>query len=164
MALSAEDRLDIQELVARAARIGDSLGWTTQPNRFSPKDWVALFTDDAEWRSSALAYVGREELLGRAEARADPSSSVFAANQQHIMSSISIEGDGDEATVYAYVMTVRANPDGQSAEIVFMGDYEDVVRKVDGKWLFSRRSMPVGNTLMVHPDLRPRERQADNPS
>ena len=42
-----------------------------------------------------------------------------------------------EATVFSHLQMVKPLPDG--GRILLVGHYDDIVRKVDGQWLFAQR-------------------------
>jgi uncharacterized protein (TIGR02246 family) len=115
MPLSTEDIIAIQQLVARYAHAVD----TDDADAF-----IASFTPDGTFSSAFANASGREELLAM-RGRGVPGRT------RHIITNLIIEGDGDAATVKAYLFSTR--PILQESTV---GTYENDVVKVDGRWLF----------------------------
>jgi len=79
---------------------------------------------------------GTDELQGFAD-----FVPTMAPGARHLVSNVSIDGDGDHATARLYLqMWVTA---GGSAETKLMisGRYEDTLRRDDGTWRFVTRKM-----------------------
>ena len=53
------------------------------------------------------------------------------------MTNLVAEGDGDSATAFSHLMMVK--PDGEHGSIVLVGHYDDTLRRVDGRWRFTKR-------------------------
>jgi uncharacterized protein (TIGR02246 family) len=115
MPLSAEDMLAIQQLVARYALAVD----TDDADAF-----LASFTEDGRFSSAFANAAGREELRAM-RGRGIPGRT------RHIITNLIIEGDGDTASVRAYLLSTR--PVLQDSTV---GTYENDLVKVDGRWLF----------------------------
>jgi uncharacterized protein (TIGR02246 family) len=107
----------IQQLVARynhAIDGGDAEGWGD------------CFTPEGSFQIS-----GREPTVGRAalaeivRRRADGA--------RHVTTNMLIDGDGNAATMRAYLEVLRAR------EVSVTGSYTDTLVKVDGQWLFEHR-------------------------
>ena len=56
---------------------------------------------------------------------------------QHWTTNMIIDGEGDRATLFAY--HIMFTPDGPGANPALLAAYDDELRKVDGRWRFSRR-------------------------
>ena len=69
--------------------------------------------------------VGREALAEIVRRRADGA--------RHVTTNMLIEGDGNAATMRAYLEVLRAR------EVSVTGSYTDTLVKVDGQWLFEHR-------------------------
>ncbi len=128
--LSAEDRLDIQELLARYA-------WTFDMG--DADGFCACFTPDAELCEDAFdepdRWIGEAGLRAMAEFFFSRPS--FPGRQHHV-SHIMIDGSGDIATVksFCFVTDCKGEP---PYPIRFAGHYLDqVVRTHDG-WRFKSR-------------------------
>jgi hypothetical protein len=133
MGLTVEDRLDIMELLARYNHAIDGL--LPDP----AEAWADTFTDDGVFETVGH-YDPPTVLRGRKELVA------FAANVQetrprqgyHWNNNVIIEGDGDEARETCYLRTARALIGGPE-EVGVTGVYRDELRKVAGRWRFTRR-------------------------
>lgn len=122
-----EDRLAIRELL-------DS--YADAVNRIDADDWAATWAEDSVWSLPDYPEIG--EIKGRAAIRAAWVEAmktypgiVFVANPG------AIEVTGDRATVRSYTSEVY-DVDGVTKRD--RGRYEDELVKVDGQWLFARRS------------------------
>jgi uncharacterized protein (TIGR02246 family) len=120
VSLGWDDRLAIRELVAlydRAIDDGDAAAW------------AACFTEDGVWDAGAVKVEGRDALEAFRGAR-------------HACANFDVEGDGDEARLRCDNLMLRPGDAGVTA--FWAADYDDRVRRVDGRWLFaSRRTRPV---------------------
>lgn len=139
MPLNLEDRLAIQELYARycvALDTGDEEGW------------VATFTVDGEFLGRAPAR-GRGELHEYHRARMAARATEPFTNPQHWNANLVLQGEPPEVRGFAYVIRIGTMQSDGSIQIVRVGAYRDVVRNVEGRWLFARRSVsfePVPHT------------------
>ena len=139
--LSADDRLEIQELVARYNRAvdgGDAAGW------------VGTFAEDGIFESLLVGtHSGHVELRAFADEFVAGAYDAWAGGQ-HWIGSMIIEGSGDTATVFSYhIMYV---PVEREVRGVLMAAHDDeVIRTADG-WRFSRRRLvpePLGATRIT---------------
>jgi uncharacterized protein (TIGR02246 family) len=130
---TAEDRLDIAELLAHYARALDTGDTRAFANTFTP-DGVLNLPDGGRYRG---AFTGREQIMQFAESFKDDPA--FPGGQ-HFVSQITIEGDVQRCFVRSYVMRTLRMPNGTSS-IYFLGQYEDSVVKVGGQWLFESRTV-----------------------
>ena len=138
MPLPIEDVLAIHELVARYAHALDS---------GDAEAFVATFTPDGVFDNPPTHREGREQLLLMGGNRA---GSVGAT--RHFMSNVIVEGDGQRATVKAYLMMTRGI--GQEPGIAV---YNDDLVKVDGKWLFKIRRVIADKRVRPEPKPKPPE-------
>lgn len=131
------DRAEIQELVVRYATALDTL---------DANAYADVFTEDAVFDVTGTVYRGRAAIRGivtglqesrdRALSESTPVASLY-----HVMSNTSIEIiDEDEARHTSYAQTVRLGDDGQFV-VGFMGRYEDVIVKRDGRWQIQSRRL-----------------------
>lgn len=122
-----EDRLAIRELL-------DS--YADAVNRIDADDWAATWAEDSVWSLPDYPEIG--EIKGRAAIRA---AWVEAMKHYPGIVFVSTPGaivvDGDRATVRSYTSEVY---DAEGVTKRDRGRYEDEVVKVDGEWLFARRS------------------------
>ena len=116
--LSAEDRLEMIELVSRynhAIDGRDAVGWAD------------TFTRDGTFVIEGVQeFHGRDELIGMVEA-------MPPAGHRHWTSNFVIEGEGDRATM-DLDLTLLDGP-----KVVSTGRYLNDLVRVDGRWLFERR-------------------------
>lgn len=130
MTLSAQDRVEMMQLVARynhAADAGDA------------EAWADTFTADGVFKKDhAPEVVGREALVRMVRER-DPH------NARHWTLDFIIEGDGDRATMQADFALLCEN------RIEFTGRYVNQLAKVDGVWKFARRELKTQPVPAVEP-------------
>jgi uncharacterized protein (TIGR02246 family) len=124
MGLSTDDVVAIQQLVARynfAVDGGD------------PDAFAGTFTPDGEFGAGGQVMRGHDELRAFVVGRAG------IAPRRHLVSSILVDGEGDRASLRAYLQVVAMGDDG-ALQVAVQGTYDDeLVRTADG-WRFSRRS------------------------
>lgn len=131
------DRAEIEELVTRYVTALDTLDADAYAN---------VFTEDAVYEVTGTVYRGRpairkivtdlQESRARNEAQGTSSPALY-----HVMSNSSIElVDDDEARHMSYAQTVRQAESGQFVA-GFMGRYEDVIVKRDGRWQILSRKL-----------------------
>ena len=128
MALTNDDRVEIRDLISRynkAIDTGDADGYAN------------TFTPDGEFIGIVGTFNGRDELRAFAAAYATEEQYAEFSSAQHWVTNIVADGDGAEATVFSHLQMVKPLPDG--GRILLVGHYDDIVRKVDGQWLFAQR-------------------------
>jgi hypothetical protein len=127
---SAEDKVLIQELLARYA-------WSFDTG--DVEGFVACFAQDAVLCEDVFEEVdrwtGRDEIRGMAERF---FSHPGFPGRQHHASQVLIEGSAERCRVRAFCFVIEPRPD-QPCLVLFSGYYDDVVVKVDGRWLFRER-------------------------
>lgn len=117
--------------------------------------YVAMFTEDASFAlvrnvgepPFAGPFVGREAI--RKQWFPDGASADAGRKfgpMRHVTTNYEIDVNGDNATVRAFFMEVVSRgenipPGSKPPTIHAMGRYEDELRKVDGEWLFSKRTV-----------------------
>ncbi len=129
MALTTEDQLEIQGLVARYNHAIDS---------GEGQDYAGTFTLQGVLDAGALVVEGREALAKFATGL--PSSQ---HSPRHITTNLVIEGDGDRATVRAYVQMYVLAGDPPHPELAVSGKYDDALVRDDGHWVFERRVFTI---------------------
>jgi uncharacterized protein (TIGR02246 family) len=137
MSITAEDRVEICELIARYNRAIDT---------GDVEAWVATFAPDGEFEGVVGHFRGRDELAQFVRAyNEDPKYEEFRVGQ-HWVNNIIVDADGDDAaTVFAHQLMIR--PQGTVGEINLMAWYDDRVVKLDGRWLFAKRKVnPVATS------------------
>jgi uncharacterized protein (TIGR02246 family) len=132
-ALTVEDRLDIQQLIADYSFYEDT---------GSAEAWAALFTVDGRFVGSGdKVIVGRDKLAQFAARRWEEKPQV--RNWIHWVSNVSIRPSEDGAVSQSYQMTVEAQADG-GYRIVKLSGKVDELRREDGQWRFHvRRIVPM---------------------
>lgn len=124
--LAVADRQAIDQLVA-----GD------YPRALDSGDWdayVANFTEDGE------LSLGPQTARGHSQIR-ELLEGLPPERINHVISNLSYEIDGDTATGGAYwedIGLVNGAPG-----VAVAGHYEDILRKVDGRWKFSKRAIVI---------------------
>ena len=122
--LSAEDRLDIMETIARYSRCIDEPRWDDLPGLFVPDCFVDC--------GPLGQYRGTE---GVAQFVATLKS--IGQMMRHYVANVTIEGDGDRARTHAYVLALVGPGPGKLN--ITSGFYEDELVKQGGRWLFQSR-------------------------
>jgi hypothetical protein len=123
--LTAEDRLDIQELMARYSRAIDFGRYEELPG---------FFTEDCTLDFGTLmgTHQGRE-----AVGRFGTMLAGTGLTMRHYVGNCIIEGDGAQATAVTYVLAFTGPKSGSLTPTT--GRYEDELRKIDGRWLLHVR-------------------------
>jgi hypothetical protein len=145
MAFTADDYEAIRQLLARYNQtldFGDHAGF------------AACFTPDGVLDTAEVAddlngqHTGKDALLAYAEA-----SDAYSVGHVRLTTANSlIEGDGDTAKAVSYVYVTRdfGPPVGEGqvtfARLVTTGMYFDELRRLDGRWLLSRRAFRYDGT------------------
>lgn len=127
MALTVEDRLDINELYARYNHAIDSGNGDA---------WAGTFTATGTFTSQGKTQTGPAEL------------SAFASGMgsrlkiRHWTNNLVIDGDGDGAKGSCYLLLLRLTPGEQPpASMLTTAIYHDTLVQEGGSWKFSSRSV-----------------------
>ena len=130
--LTAEDRLDIIDLIARYAYTLDSGDLDGYVNNFAPD---GVLFEQHKGRDQIRAYVA--SLMRQGRAGPLPNGDVA---YRHFTGSpvIDGDGDGDRATVHSYLLWVNM---GTDQPVSSAGQYIDEVVKLDGRWFFKSRTL-----------------------
>jgi uncharacterized protein (TIGR02246 family) len=132
------DRAEIEELVARYVHALDTL---------DADAYEGVFTEDAVYElPGGVVHTGRAAIrkivtdLQAARARNDAAGTP-SPRLYHVMANSSIEIlDATNARHQSYAQTVRAADNGQFI-VGFMGRYEDVLVRIDGRWFIKSRKL-----------------------
>ena len=137
MPLTTEDKLEIMELTSR---------YNFSIDRREPEAWADTFTEDGElWAGGQMRATGRRDLEAYMRAADKQPMKI-----RHWTSNTIIEGDGNQARLRMYVMAWDITGGGLIPYV--MGDYDDTVVKVKGKWKFKRREVtPRAGKLPTRP-------------
>lgn len=147
---AVEDRMQIEQLLMRYA---------AALNTEDPDTYASLFTEDAVFELKRAVdqppflgpFKGRDALrkqwfpkavAGAANARAGRDFGPM----RHVTTNYEIAVKGDTATVRAFFIEVVSNganipPGSKPPTIHAMGRYEDELKRQNGKWLFSKRTV-----------------------
>ena len=125
MALPVEDILAIQKLAADYNHLIDS---------GSAEAWAQLFVPDGTLEFGMPEGVKGHEDLTAFAAAINPAT-------RHVISNLSIDGQGDEAVANVYLEVYYTAPPGQPRELIITGVYRDHLRKDDGRWRYVSRQM-----------------------
>jgi len=136
MATTITDRVEIEDLIAhynKAIDTGDAAGW------------AATFAKDGEFHGVVGDFYGVDELTAFvADYTSKPEMAEFAS-AQHWVTNLVIDVQGDDAEAFSHLMMVApAEGGGQDGgRIILVGHYEDTLRRIDGRWLFTKRVVHV---------------------
>jgi uncharacterized protein (TIGR02246 family) len=129
MSLTTEDQLEIQGLAARynhAIDSGDADGF------------VATFVEAGVLDAGGLVLEGHAALKDFGS-----TFSSSARAPRHVATNLVIDGDGDHATLKAYIQMYMLSGEPAKQTITAAGKYDDVLTKEDGRWKFVRRTFTV---------------------
>jgi hypothetical protein len=126
--LTAEDRLDIMDLIARYAYTLDNGDLDGYVNNFAPD---GVLFEHHHGRVQIREYVGH--LMGEGRAGPLPSGDVA---YRHFAGSPVIDGHDQHATVYSYLLWVNM---GSEPPVSAAAEYTDECVKLDGRWYFQSR-------------------------
>ena len=124
---SVEDRLAIREL-------NDTYGDGVV--RVDAETWASVWADDAHWNLMGHTVDGKDAIVGFwRQAMGGFDAVSFSCVPA------SIEIDGDTATSRVQTQEIMRMADG--ATRVVGGLYDDKLKKIDGKWLFTSRVFKI---------------------
>jgi SnoaL-like domain len=126
--LSAEDRLEIQELIARYNFAEDS---------GAVEDWVNSFTADGSFtgQRKGVFVTGREQLRQYGTERQQRSD---VGHYVHWTGNIIITPTAEGARAQCYVMMIEQTADG-GLRVRGMSTKSDELRRESGRWRFKSR-------------------------
>lgn len=128
--ITPQDIVEITDLVSRYDLAADDA---------RADDWAATWTDDGVWDGGFLVVEGRAELrdfLARLHVAEE-----FAAFRggHHFGGNFHVEAAGpDEARLLHDNLMLFPRAEG-GVRLMAAAEYDDTVRRVDGRWLFARR-------------------------
>jgi len=133
------DRVEIQDLQARYLF---ALDWQ------DAEAYAATFTEDGvlDWAGGIVQGRPsiREEVRGmRAtfEKKEKVDAPVRPARLRHFISNVVVDFDGDRATSRSFWFEFNNDSRDRRPYVGGYGHYEDDLRRVDGRWLFTRRKI-----------------------
>jgi uncharacterized protein (TIGR02246 family) len=122
---------EVQDLISRYAWAADS---------GDVEGYVECFTEDG-----VFAIKDVEPAVGAAAIRifyqgARKRRVDAGQRTQHVMTNLVVVENADGATAKSYLTLITREPDG-STSVERGGEYQDVLIKKDGRWLFAERSL-----------------------
>ena len=146
-ALTAADRVEIQELLHRYMFVLDSC-----PDHANGQDYAGLYTEDGEFHSQDVQFgmkvTGRRALAELAAGAPDgcgPIRRRGPTNQIHLNLAPIIVAAPEGARGISYLLMI----DGPGHEIYWNGWYQDVFSKTPDGWRFKSRLHVGGNAVGV---------------
>jgi ketosteroid isomerase-like protein len=127
MALAADDILAIQKLIAdynHAVDAGDGAAFAD------------LFVEEGSLDSGFNVVKGTDELKGFAD-----FVPTMAPGARHLVSNVSIDGDGASATARLYLQMWVTAGGAAETKLMISGRYEDTLRRDGDTWRFVTRKM-----------------------
>ncbi len=126
--LTADDRHELGELLAAYA-------WCLDTG--DVEGFAELFSPDAVMDQAAEGhFVGQEDM--RRFVR-ELSAQPHFRGHQHYSANVRIAGNAERCSVRSYGFGLHRFGNGACA-LIYLGHYEDVCVKRDGRWLFERRA------------------------
>lgn len=135
----AQDRSEIEDLQSRYLF---ALDWQ------KPELYASTFTPDGVLIWAGGTVTGRAAIVKEmheareVDARAAAGMAPLRpAKRRHFISNVVVRIDGDRATGRAYWFEFNNDMRDRRPYLGAYGHYEDELRRVDGRWLFSRRQI-----------------------
>ena len=132
----AADRAAIEDLMARYLFALD----------YNDMDsFIAMFTPDAEFEFARGRVAGADNILAAVKGFKQRIGEHYKdedcnpATLRHVLAHTAIRIEGDRAWTRAQWFEMANDGPGKSLKMGTFGIYEDKLRKVDGRWLFSER-------------------------
>jgi hypothetical protein len=127
------DEYQIRNLLADFARLADEAA--------SVEEVAALFTTGGCWVMGPEAWRGRDEIVAYLQSARNSSGVGPAGRKRHIVTNVAVHVDtSDQARAHSCFLFVDAEP---NPSILFVGQYQDRLERVDGRWLISEREVRV---------------------
>jgi ketosteroid isomerase-like protein len=85
-----------------------------------------------------------------------PEGAISRPRTRHQIINHVIDVEGDTATTTAYWFALTNNTPQGDVQLLYMGHYEDVLKRVNGKWLFTHRKVfneSRDNRALFYPGL-----------
>lgn len=126
--LSADDRLDIQEVIARSAFNSDFQHW---------EEFASIYTKDAVTQTDSHDFLV-EGVAGHVE-HAKHSAQATAGKNRHLYFNIRIEATEEGAEAAYYLVNCNAGNAPLEAKIVTTGHMRTALVRTDVGWRIRRR-------------------------
>lgn len=130
--LTAQDRLDVADLLASYSRCLDTGDVDGYVNLFAPD---GVLDGQAGPRSGRAAIRRVAEAMAAAAQEPGPTR-----GQRHFAAQPVIDGDGQRCQARSYFLLVRQSTSGEPV-IRAMGEYVDECVRYEGRWVFARRDI-----------------------
>jgi uncharacterized protein (TIGR02246 family) len=126
--------LKIRNLIARIALLAD---------QGDLDEYIDQFTEDAVWSFPGAPRHGRADIRTGAEERRATAVTGPGSNTRHVLTTISVQVDGDEAaTADSYFLFYQNTT---TAPTLFnMGHYKDTFTRQGDVWRLARRDITLG--------------------
>jgi ketosteroid isomerase-like protein len=134
--ITLEDRIAIQELVARFAHCSDYGDWARLETLYTPE----VVT---EMEGIQIQYRGIKEQV----AHAKESDRLAEGKNRHFNFNVIVEEEGDEIVANYAFMNVNAGHKPMGAQIVVTGRMRDTVVKTADGWKIARRFVRFDQTV-----------------
>lgn len=136
--ISADDKIAIQELIARFAHCSDFGDWPGLEQ---------LFTDDivTEITGGDMKFPGIEAQVEHARA----SDMQAEGKNRHYYFNIVITENGGSVYADYFMINVNAGHVPMSSQIVVTGRHRDIVVKTDGGWKFAHRLVTFDQSVKM---------------
>jgi 3-phenylpropionate/cinnamic acid dioxygenase small subunit len=121
MALTAEDRISIQQVTAKYAIAMDDADMET---------WLSTWDERGIWEGGPGKFEGHEQLRQLFPALGDR-----VVGKRHVVSNFVIEGEGEAASQQCYLLVM----DRKKEHLPWTLVYKDTLQKKDGNWRFVHR-------------------------
>jgi hypothetical protein len=148
MSLTAQDRIELHELMAHYAHAVDVDG--------REEDLYEIFTPDAVLDSSLTGvFSGRDGLRQFAQVVAGLRSGRIG---RHLITNVRVRGDSARAEIKAYYLQIStplspqrpvAEGAARGTELTNGGHYDCVAVKRDGRWWLQRRTVRVDGSVQA---------------
>lgn len=126
MPLPAQDIIEIEQLAARYAHAVDSGDALAFASVFTQDGRLVIDDNPAIIGNSALGQFAAEVPKRLRQSR-------------HVIANLLVDGEGDDATLAAYVQVFARRDDGAEITMVTAGVYDDVLARTNGRWFFVSR-------------------------
>jgi hypothetical protein len=132
----ADDRAEIEDLMARYLFAIDYFDWDS---------YVETFAPDGELEFTSGTYKGRDEIREALMKFSMRIGEIYhtedgnPATLRHVILQCSIRVEGEHAWARSLWVEMANNGPGDTLKMGTFGLYEDELKKIDGHWLFARR-------------------------
>lgn len=121
-----DDLTRVSRLLVDSAHLMDARDWDA---------YVSLFTDDARFTTELGTVEGRAAIRALFAERLENVPKSF-----HVLANITADINGDRGRAQAFWSYVCADMAG-NPQILMFGTYDDIVVRVDDRWLFAERQV-----------------------